>query len=114
MNRGETTFAFQCEVRKLPKVEPQYQFAKSMGRRFTADFAFVEYELLIEINGGIWRGGGGAHSHPTNLARDVEKHQYAARLGWLVLPFTPEQVKSGHAIDWTMQTLWKLGWRPPA
>jgi very-short-patch-repair endonuclease len=112
LNSGEANFLFQCNAFKLPKVESQFQFAKPMGRRFTADFAFLEYELLIEINGGIWRAGGGAHSHPSNLARDLEKHQYAARLGFLVLPFTPEQVKSGYAVDWTMQTLYKLGWRP--
>jgi hypothetical protein len=111
-NVGEETFASQCIQYRLPTVTPQYQFAKSMGRKFSADFAFVEYQLLIEIQGGIWRGGGGAHSHPMNLSRDIEKQQHAAFLGFHVLPFTPEQVKSKHAIDWTSRTLFKLGWRP--
>lgn len=112
VNSGEANFYSQCVQYQLPVVTPQYQFAKAMGRKFSADFAFVEYQLLIEIQGGIWRGGGGAHSHPLNLARDIEKQQHAALLGFLVIPFTPEQVKSKHAIDWTSRTLFKLGWRP--
>jgi very-short-patch-repair endonuclease len=112
VNAGEQNFLAQCIRYRLPKVEPQHQFAKAMGRKFSADFAFIEYQLLVEIQGGVWRPGGGAHSHPSNIDRDIEKQQYAALLGFHVLPFTPQQVKSKYAIDWTSRVLYKLGWRP--
>lgn len=112
VNVGEANYAFQCKAFKLPRCDEQFLYAASMGRRFRADFCFVDYQLLIEMQGGIWRPGGGAHSHPINLQRDIEKQQHAALLGFLVLPFTPQQVKSGFAIDWTSQVLYKLGWRP--
>lgn len=112
LNRGEANYAFQCKAFKLPRLEIEFAFAAPLGRKFRADFAFVEFQLLIEIQGGIWRGGGGAHSHPQNLDRDIEKQQHAALLGFLLLPFTPQQVKSGFAIDWTSRVLYRLGWRP--
>ena len=112
LNSGEQTFLSQCVQYQLPKVEAQYQFAKPMGRKFSADFAFVEYQLLIEIQGGVWMQGGGAHSRPANIDRDIEKQQHAALLGFLILPFTPQQVRSKHAIDWTTRVLFRLGWRP--
>lgn len=111
-NAGESGFAFQCKQFKLPRVEPQFPFAAAMGRKFSADFCFVDYQLLIEIQGGIWRPGGGAHSRPENIDRDIEKQQHAALLGFLLLPFTPQQVESRFAIEWTSQVLYKLGWRP--
>lgn len=112
VNVGEASYAFQCKAFKLPRVEEQFLFAKPLGRRFTADFAFVEYQLLVEIQGGIWRPGGGAHSRPAGIDRDIEKQQHAALLGFQVLPFTPEQVKAGFAIEFTQRVLYKLGWRP--
>ncbi len=112
INSGEANYAFQCKAFKLPRVDEQFRFAVQLGRRFTADFAFVDYQLLVEIQGGIWRPGGGAHSRPQNLDRDIEKQQHAALLGFLILPFTPQQVKSGFAIEWTQRVLFKLGWRP--
>lgn len=96
----------------MPLVTEQFPFAKPLGRLFKADFAFVEYQLLIEISGGLWMKGGGAHSRPAKIAGDMRRHQYAVRLGYFMLPFTPDEVKSGHAIAWTEDVLRHLGWRP--
>lgn len=112
VNVGERTYAFQCKTLRLPTVTEQYLFAKPLGRRFTADFAFVEYQLLVEIQGGIWMGGGGAHSRPQSIQRDVEKQQLAVLLGYYLLPVTPAEVKNGYAVDLTQRVLFKLGWRP--
>jgi len=110
--RFEEEFAFQCRAFKLPPPIEQYYFAKSLGRRFTADFAWPQYRLLVEVQGGIFRPGGGAHSHPLNVERDIEKAQYIALLGLMLLPITPKNLKSGLAIELTQRILVLRGWRP--
>ena len=42
---------------------------------------------------------GGAHALPTNILRDYEKANELNLAGWLVLIVTPEQVKSGAALE---------------
>jgi len=111
LNRAEQTFLFQCRAMKLPKVEPQFLFAQKWGRKFRADFCFVDFRLIVEIQGGIWRAGGGAHSHPIDLERDIERCQYMALLDYVYLPFTPQDVKSKHAVEWTQKVLHRLGWK---
>lgn len=111
-NEGEQLFRFQAKAMKLPKFEEQYEFAAKMGKHYKADFCNLEYQVIVEINGGIWRKGGGAHSRPTKIVSDMVRYQYAARLGFFILPFTPDEVVTGHAIDWTQETLRAHGWRP--
>ena len=108
-NEGENLFAFQVKAYGLPVPVRQYKFAESLGRRFAADFCFVEQRLIVEISGGIWIKGGGAHSRPQKIEGDMERQQYAAYLGFLFMPFTPDEIFSGHAIDWTRKTLERLG-----
>lgn len=112
LSGAEGDFAFQCRAKQLPRMEQQFKFARGLGRDFRADFCFVQYRLIVEIQGGIWRKGGGAHSHPIDLERDIERCQYMAFLGFWFLPFTPQQVKDKTAIVWTQKVLYRLGWRP--
>lgn len=55
----------------------------------------------MEIEGGIWMRaygrGGGAHSRPMNILRDMEKGNLAAKLGWRVFRFTTQEFKNGTA-----------------
>lgn len=110
---GESLFAFQIKATGLPAPVRQYKFAESEGRKFAADFAWVqpEYKLIVEISGGIWLKGGGAHSRPQKIEIDMERQQYAAYLGFLMMPFSPDDVFSGHAIAWTEKTLRRIGWK---
>jgi very-short-patch-repair endonuclease len=101
-NRGEDLFRFQCKSLKLPPFEEQYLFAKSMGREFRADFCFVEYDLIVELQGGI---------HRLKFEGDMRRQQYATRLGLYILPFSIDEVFSGHAVEWTEKTLRQFGWR---
>jgi hypothetical protein len=62
-------------------------------RRFWRfDYAWPEVRLAVEVEGGIWRKGGGAHSHPLNIERDAEKYTAAGLLGWRVLRYPPEKI----------------------
>jgi hypothetical protein len=110
-NEGENLFAFQIKAMGLPAPERQYKFAESLGRKFMADFCFVDHKLIVEISGGLWIPGGGAHSRPKKIEQDMERQQYAAYLGFLMMAFTPDQVFSGYAIEWTQKVLRTKGWQ---
>lgn len=96
--RFEDLFAQQVAAARLAPPLRQYAFAKALGRRWDADFAWPDLKLLAEVDGGIWRRGGGAHSHPTNILRDMAKQNDAVLLGWRVLRFTTDEVTSGYAL----------------
>lgn len=95
--RFEDLLAFQIRSARLP--EPARQFRFAPPRKFTADFAWPDARLLLEVQGGIWKRGGGAHSHPLDIERDIEKGQNAALGGWLVMPVTTDQCTSGEALQ---------------
>lgn len=75
-------------------------------RRWEIDFAWPEYRVGLEIQGGIWIGG--AHARPMNIERDLEKHNALLDLGWRVWHFTPKQVKSGIAVQHLERVLLSL------
>jgi hypothetical protein len=116
-DKGEQLFAFQCRAMKLPPVSPQYQLArpgvftpKTRKQSFWVfDFAFPEYSLFVEIDGGIWIQG--AHAHPTDITRNMIKQNDATLAGFQVLRFTPAQAKNGDAIAFTQRVLANKGWK---
>lgn len=94
VNLGEFTFEQQCIADKLPAFEREYRF--HVERKFRFDFAWPQFKVALEVDGGIFNGG--AHSNPMNILRDMEKGNLATMDGWKVLHFTPSQVKCGMAI----------------
>lgn len=71
-------------------LEREYPFHPK--RQFKFDVAFPDRQLAIEVEGSIWQKGGGGHSHPLGILRDIEKYNLAAELGWAVLRYTPEML----------------------
>jgi hypothetical protein len=65
-------------------------------RKWKFDLAWIN-KIALEIEGGIWREGGGAHSRPANIIRDIEKYNAATLLGWRVLRCVPEKLSEGIA-----------------
>jgi len=74
----------------LPKPVPEYRFHPTRKWRF--DYAFVEYKIALEVEGGIWSGG--RHTTPEGFYNDMEKYNKAACMGWRVLRVTPEAVNT--------------------
>lgn len=104
---AEVAFAWQIKFTSdIAEPIPAYQF--DLVRKWKFDFAWPDVHVAVEIEGGIWRGRGrgsktsdntgGAHSHPLNILRDIEKYNAAARAGWRILRFTPDMVKKGEAL----------------
>jgi len=74
-------------------------------RRWRFDYAILEHKIAIEKDGGVWMKGGGAHSRPQNIIRDMEKLTQAAVLGWTVIRRTPDQLNSQETLDLIRQTI---------
>jgi|BioPla2DNA2_1021312.scaffolds.fasta_scaffold02504_21 very-short-patch-repair endonuclease len=60
-------------------------------RKFRFDYALPDYKLAIEIDGGIWKQGGGRHNRASGWLVDQEKMNLAVSQGWRILHFTPQQ-----------------------
>jgi hypothetical protein len=122
--QAQEDFGYLCRIHRLPPPQRQWSLLKSVQeprkdgkpipRRWDFDWCWPEYKIIVEIDGGIWRPGGGAHSHPIDLTRNMLKRNDAALAGFSVLAFTPEDVNSKRrtAIDFTMRVLASRGWQP--
>lgn len=73
------------------------------GRRWALDFAWPMELVACEVDGGGWQRG--RHHRPEGFRADCEKLNTALCAGWLVLRVTPEQVRSGEAVEWIEQAL---------
>lgn len=75
---------------RFPDDEPptrEYQFAKEeLGRKWRFDFCWPRKKLAVEIDGGVFIGGG--HNRGVQMTNDHEKGREAVKLGWRVLRYT--------------------------
>ncbi len=65
-------------------------------RRWRFDYAWPQQLVALEIEGGTWVTG--RHNRPLGFARDLDKYNAAALLGWRLLRVTPAQVEDGSAL----------------
>jgi very-short-patch-repair endonuclease len=86
----EDEFAFLVHVCGLPAPVRQFKFLPY--RRFRFDFAWPDFKVFVEIEGGTWVGG--RHVRPTGYARDCEKYNEAALNGWVGLRFTSDMLRN--------------------
>ena len=68
----------------------EYRFHPTRQWRF--DFAFIDKKIAVEIEGGIWSGGG--HTRGLHYSSDCEKYNQAQILGWVVLRYTDKNIYS--------------------
>jgi hypothetical protein len=107
-NNYAPTFLSACKATGLPTPIPEYKFA-APERQYRADFAFLEARIIVEIDGGVWRKGGGAHSHPTNILRDMERTNEASIRGWRLMRFTPEELNKAATFGKIKEA---IAWKP--
>jgi len=96
MSHLEDTLESQLALAGLPAATREYRAID--GRKFRWDFAWPEYGLLVEVQGGTW--GKGAHSTGAGISRDTEKLNLASLDRWFVMQFTPDQIRAGKALRW--------------
>ena len=94
VSEGEATLAQHL---KAHGVSFEQEFKFHPDRKWRADFHIVGHKLLVEVEGGIWSGG--RHTRGKGYQADMEKYNAAVGLGYRVLRFSTEQVKSGFAVN---------------
>ena len=99
-------------VRQFPWVQAEREAgrpfpvtAKGNPRGWTADFAWPQQRLLMEIDGAIFSvkgkpGARGGHTSGTGYTEDRERDAEALCCGWRTLRVTTNQVESGQALTW--------------
>ena len=74
----------------LPRPELEHRFHSV--RRFRFDFAYPGYKLAIEVEGAIFKQGGGRHNRGAGMKTDMVKYNLANEMGWRVLRYMPQQI----------------------
>ena len=80
----------------------EYKFHPTRKWRF--DFCWPELKIAVEVEGGVWSGG--RHTTGSGFTKDCEKYNHAALLGYRVLRFTGDTIKSHEAIDMIKEMIW--------
>ncbi|EXR39506.1 DUF559 domain-containing protein [Acinetobacter sp. 1294243] len=93
VSEGEAALVQHLKSHKIG-FEQEYKFHPT--RKWRADFLITGTKILIEVEGGIWSGG--RHTRGKGYLGDMEKYNEAAMMGFTVLRFSTEQVKSGMAL----------------
>ena len=88
--QSELERAFLTRWRQLngPELKPEYKFHHSRKWRF--DFAIPDKLIAIECEGATWTGG--RHTRGAGFAKDCEKYNAAALLGWRVFRLTTDMI----------------------
>jgi len=92
---------------KTLKIEFEQEFEFHPKRKWRADFHLVGKKILVEVEGGIWTGG--RHTRGKGYLGDLEKYNAATMMGFQVIRFSTDQVKSGHAIQQIEKMVGDLG-----
>lgn len=105
LSAGEELFALHCKALGLTPVR-EFRFAD--GRKYAFDFAWPDKMLAVEIDGGT-AFGKSRHSQGKGYENDCRKLNLAAMLGWKVMRYTSEMVKTAEAIDAVSEFLSQKG-----
>ena len=92
----------------IPTPAAEYRFAPP--RRWRFDFAWPDYRIALEVEGGIWTGG--RHVRGKGYEKDCEKYNTAQLEGWKVYRVTPAMIRDGRALELLCQALIMSG-HPP-
>lgn len=92
---AERIFPFVVAAAGLPAPIAEYRF--STERRWRFDFAWPEFHVALEMEGGVWLGG--RHVRGSGFLKDMEKYNAAVIAGWRVLRCTPSTLTVAATMD---------------
>lgn len=95
-------FRFAREAVGNPKKNIRETLKANQLKDWRFDFAILPERIAIEVEGGIFVGG--RHNRPVSFREDCLKYNSATVLGWAVLRFTDQEIKSGDAL----LMIWKM------
>lgn len=79
-----------CRAGGLPAPIPEFEFHPTRKWRF--DYAFPLAKIAVEIDGGLFSRVPGGHNRGAYIRDTMEKTNAAAKLGWRILRYTPDNV----------------------
>ena len=103
----EDELSWQILSDNLPLPNSEQRFHPT--RRWRFDFAWPEYRVACEVEGGTWSGG--RHTRGLGFQRDCTKYNEAAVMGWIVIRVTAHHIDNGKALVWIRGALAERGWR---
>lgn len=104
MSIPEEKFLAQLRASSFPEPEREHRFHPVRKWRF--DFAYPQWLIAIEVEGGIWVQG--RHSRGLGFEKDREKYAEALILGWRVLSVTPKMINDRRALNYLEALLKKF------
>ena len=104
VSEGEAILSQHLRTLKI-EFEQEFQFHPT--RKWRADFHLKGKKILVEVEGGIWSNG--RHTRGKGYLGDLEKYNEATMMGYQVIRFSTEQVKSGKAIEQIEKMVGDLG-----
>lgn len=110
----ENKLARMMSEANLPSFVEQHKAIPN--RMFLWDFGFLDYKVLVEVQGGIWMKGKRAHTSGTGVRRDAEKSNLALINGFVTVIITTDMIgksKGKLAIYFITEVLKKRGWKCP-
>lgn len=66
-------------------------------RRWRFDYAWPDYQVALEVEGGVWVGG--RHTSGAGFVKDMEKYNEAACMGWRIIRCQPKQLCTMQTVD---------------
>ncbi len=128
----ENIMAALIETAGLPHPQAEFRFHPKRMWRF--DFAFIDYKVAVEVEGGAYANPvycrscgarvtyvgtdgriipllmGGRHNFGAGYEKDVEKYNEAAIHGWLLVRMTAKLVRSKKGLEFIARALKERGW----
>lgn len=89
---AERKFSIYWRAIKGQQYQEELQFHE--GRRWRFDFAWPEVKVALEIEGGVFIGGG--HVRGRAYTNNCEKYNEALFDGWRVFRLTPDQITAAN------------------
>lgn len=81
-------FTLACQGAGIPRAQTEFTFHPTRKWRF--DYAWPEFRLALEVEGGAWTNG--RHTRGSGFVRDLEKYSEAAALGWRIIRVVPDDL----------------------
>lgn len=91
-----------CAEAGLPLPAQEFKFA-APERKWSADFAWPEEKVLLEVEGGAWSGG--RHTRGSGYLEDMSKYNNAALRGYRLFRCTPQKLCNPETIELVKKAL---------
>jgi len=95
MSTAERAFITNWRALAPDAPEPEHEYRFHPKRKWRFDWAWPEYGVAVECEGGVWVRG--RHTRGQGFTKDCWKYSAAAALGWLVLRCTPGMLRENGA-----------------